>query len=329
MITEKLLEFVKRQTLLAAKIEAGTATPDERAELVKINHAISAAVNPQKTDHKTVITTMRVDEFKTHVEAELEALKTAADADRLALLQSNIASVKAQGKTLAEDIVGIQIFTAKSSDDRIAALEATVTDLSDKLQAAETDKAEKPTAHALAMEAIDTLLARMESIKAKIEGGSLTEDDLESMWDGDWEIRQALRQAVAIMTKAEELHKLLSVVVPAWEVLAKDGEGEAGEAEGEGEAGEGNGEGDGEGEAGEAEGEGDGEGEAGEAEGEGDGEGEAGEAEGEGEGDGEAGEAEGVDKSEGWGTDLAPAALNGNEDYSLLKGRSKKDTNSE
>ena len=291
MITEKLLEFVKRQTLLAAKIEAGTATPEERAELIKINKAISAAVNPQKADQNIVITTMRVDEFKTHVGAELEALKTAADADRLALLQSNIASVKAQGKTLDEDIVGVQVFTEKSSDDRIAALEATVTDLSDKLQAAETGKQEKPTAQAMAMEAIETLMSRMEAAKTKIEAGSLTRQDLNDMWDGDWDLREALSQAAAIMTKAEELFKTLSVIVPAWEVLAKDEDGD-----GEGDAGEGDAA-----------------------------EGDA--AEGDGEGD--AGEGDSVDKSEGWGTDLAPPALGGNEDYSLLKGRSKKDTDSE
>ncbi|MFO7782067.1 MAG: hypothetical protein R6W94_10625 [Spirochaetia bacterium] len=208
---------MKRQTLLSAKIADNTATPDERTEFSRINAAIKAATEPQTVEAKTLVTTMRLDEFQKHVESEMGALEKTPDADRLALLQRNIASVKSQGKTLAEDIVGVEIMTRKTSDDRIAALEATVADLSAKLAEAATtaEKAEAPTAHAMAMEAMVAMMSRMEALKSKVDSGSLTVEDLQMAWEGTWDIRDALRQAAAIMAKAEELHKSLSVVVPA------------------------------------------------------------------------------------------------------------------
>ena len=83
---------------------------------------------------------MRLDEFQKHVEAEMGALEASPDPERAALLRRNIANVKAQGKTQAEDIVGVEVMKTKSADDRIAVLEAQVADLSAKLQAAEASK---------------------------------------------------------------------------------------------------------------------------------------------------------------------------------------------
>lgn len=331
MITEKLLEYVKRQTLLSAKIADNTATPDERTEFSRINAAIKAATEPQTVEAKTLVTTMRLDEFQKHVESEMGALEKTPDADRLALLQRNIASVKSQGKTLAEDIVGVEIMTRKTSDDRIAALEATVADLSAKLAEAATtaEKAEAPTAHAMAMEAMVAMMSRMEALKSKVDSGSLTVEDLQMAWEGTWDIRDALRQAAAIMAKAEELHKSLSVVVPAWEVLAKgtdetdatDGKDDsASDTDEEVATVEGDDNADAAGdEGGEADDKGDGEDDKGDAS-----DGSSGDEDASGDADSDE-DKDLAEKDAGWGSDLAPVSKKGNEDYTLLKGRKVKD----
>ncbi len=306
MITEKLLEYVRRQTLLAAKVEDGTVTADERAEFTTVNAAIKAATEPQTVDAATFITTMTLGDFKKHVDAEVGALEANQDAERLALLQRNIANVKEQGKTLATDIVGVEIQKEKEPADRLKELEDIIAELSLKLESNETEKGDKPIAQALALEAITTLATRFEGLRTKIEGGALTEADLKEAFDGNWELRSALDQAVAIMAKADGLAKTLAPVVEAMQKMDK-GEDTSEDADAD-DKGDTDANADTDADADTADTSADTDTDADDADADAD----------------DAGDSDDVDKNRDWASDLAPDLDKGNEGYQILKGKSSK-----
>lgn len=260
MLNEKMFAILKRQNELSAKLADGTATDDEKAELTKLGKTISALTDADKVDvGKTRLETMTVADFQKHVEAEQTALDANLDPARLALLKRNIDSVKAQGKTSADDHVAVEVAVQASAEDRIATVEAKLDELLETVKASFDRRTstgvndggasddppagddagdgdagtgddagdggtvgkneDKPVTTALAMEAIDSVISCFNSIKAKVQEGTLTSDELYKMWPG-WEVREMIEGAVGVLAKAEELSKLVDEVKPELEKIA-------------------------------------------------------------------------------------------------------------
>lgn len=253
-MNKKFLELVKRQAVLAAKSAQDKLSKEEAAELAKISAAIKAATEADE-EAATTLKTMTLAEFKAWHEDAVQKIED-GDMDLLPLVKKNLAAVKAQGVTDSEGLVAVELPVEKSEadviaalEDRIAALEAAKQDDMDGAgdgdgdenggdegdgspEPAQGKQGDKPTAQALAMEAIDTLLEKYGKIKAAIESGELTKDQLDSLWD-DWPLKDAIRTSAAIMTKCDELKAAAEAVLPELEKL-DDGDG----GEGDGNDGE-------------------------------------------------------------------------------------------
>ena len=227
MLTEKLMETVKRQSELAKKVMDGTATDEEKAELDKINQAIDTATGQSTETRKTDLVTMKLEEFQNMVE---EKTKSDISPDELALLKRNIESVKKQGKTKADDIVAVEVLVKQSAEDMIAALENRVVELEAKLEAklakkpSEPEKAaDKPTAQALASEAIDSIIEQFGEMKNKITAGTLKQQDVKDMWPS-WQMQELIEGATAVVAKLDEAKKLIKEVMPELKKLSEGGE---------------------------------------------------------------------------------------------------------
>lgn len=273
-MTKKFLEIVKRQTVLAAKAASGDATPEELTELQRLNVAVKAATEPTDSKLDTTLKTMTLADFRVWHEKAVKAIEDGDDT-LLSVVKRNLAAVKDQGKTKSDDVVAVEMPVEKSDADVVVDLQQRIADLEAKAEAdpastedeeVDTDKGDKPTAQALAMEAIDTLLAKYTKLKALVDAGTFSKDELDSIFDGDWSLKDIIRDSAAIMAKADEMKAAVEALMPELEKLDKaEGEdGEAGEAGDGDEAGEGEAEGEGKDGAGEkgdeADGEADGEG---------------------------------------------------------------------
>jgi hypothetical protein len=250
---KKFMEVVKRQTELAAKAAAGTATKDELAELTKLNAVVKAAMLPTQKSATTLVT-MTLAAFREWHEKTVKQLEEGdADVSLLALVKRNVEAVKAQGKTKADDVVAVELPVEKTDADKVEALEQRIADLEAKLTgkaaggSAKPDApppAEggtppagggKPTAQALAMEAVDTLLAKYAKLKQLVDAGTFSKDELCNIFDGDWQLKDIISQAAAVMAKAEELKKAAEETLAELQKL-DDSEGadgtEGGDADG-------------------------------------------------------------------------------------------------
>jgi len=241
-MNKKFLETVKRQSELAEKAAAGNASDVELKELAKLTEAIKAATAPSPKN-TTTLKTMTLAEFKTWHD---DIMAKDVDAETLKLVKRNIEAVHDQGVTTPDSIVAVEMPVEKSRDDIIEELEGRIAELESKSnddppaqpeepasgegdgeedgdgEGEPTSKEEKPTAQALGIEAIDTLLAKYTALKSKLEAGALTKEDIECMYEGEWQLKDAIAQAVAIMAKAEELIKMVGEIKPEFERLAKD-----------------------------------------------------------------------------------------------------------
>jgi hypothetical protein len=81
-----------------------------------------------------------------------------------------------------------------------------------------------PVHIALAIEALDALLRKWASLKEKVASGTLSYEDMESVREGDWDLKRTIEGAVAVLAKASEVQALFAVAVPAFEAVtaAKD-----------------------------------------------------------------------------------------------------------
>jgi hypothetical protein len=226
---KKFMEVVKRQTELATKAALGSATKEEIAELQKLNAVVKAATEPE-APASTKLATMTLAAFREWHEKAVKALEDGvADASLLAVVKRNIAAVKEQGKTLADDVVAVELPVEKEEVDKVAALEARIAELEAK--AAEKAKAppppaddsakatSAPTAQALAMEAVDALLSKYTKLKALIDSGSFTRDEVDKLCCSDWSIKEIIQSAAAVMAKADALKELAAAVTPELEKL--------------------------------------------------------------------------------------------------------------
>lgn len=266
-MTKKFLEIVKRQTALAAKAADGKATAEELAELQKLNVAIKAATDPVDQKVDTTLKTMTLAEFREWHEKAVKAIEDGeADDSLLAVVKRNLSAVKGQGKTQSDDIVAVEMPVEKTDSDRVAALEQRIADLEAKrdetpapdADADDAEKGDKPTAQALAMEAIDTLLAKYTKLKSLIDAGTFSKGDLNDLFDGDWSLKDIISDAAAIMAKAEEMKTAVEALMPELEKLdkAEDGEGDGDDGDAEGDKPEDEDASDGDAEGGDADAEG-------------------------------------------------------------------------
>ena len=256
MLNQKVLEVVKRQTELAGVVATGKATEAQKTELLAITEKLEQLTGKKTVSvGKTKLTTMTLKEFKAHIEAEQVALQTELDPARLALLKRNIEAVKSQGKTAMDDVVAVELaIESAASDARMDAMEekldqvlTALKDFDGRTQtgvgdadgdgddgddggkgAAAKGDGKKPTAEALANEALDAIIKRFQAIKEKIAAGEISTDDLEKMWPG-WEMREMLEGAVAVLAKLEEAKGLVEEVMPALEKAAKGDDGDDGD----------------------------------------------------------------------------------------------------
>jgi hypothetical protein len=252
----KIKQILKRQSELAKKVASGKATDAEKEQLNKLGEIVDALTDPSKVDvGKTKLTTMTLAEFKAY--AEKEEAESYEDPSRLALLEQNIASVKEQGKTGADDHVAVKVSVQVKESDRLAAVEEKLDEVLTALKGAnfdgrtstgvntdgesdsdsegegegegeDVDKGEdKPAATALAVEALDTIISRFEALKTKITGGSdISKDEFYEIWPS-YEIREIVEGAVDVLSKMEIAKALIEEVKPFLEKMVKDsGEGD-------------------------------------------------------------------------------------------------------
>lgn len=235
---KKFLEIVKRQTVLAEKAATGSATAEELVELAKLNATIKQVTEPEVDTSPTDLTTMTLAEFQTWHEDAVKQLEAGTgDASLLAVVKRNLAAVKKQGKTKADDIVAVEIPVAKTAEDKLAEMEKRLKALEEKnaapapapaapegdaAVATEADKAtgKKPVSQALAMEAVETLLDKYIKLKSVVESGSFTKEELNNLMGGDWELKDIIRSAASVMQKAGDLQAAMSAVMPELEKLA-------------------------------------------------------------------------------------------------------------
>lgn len=164
MFTKKLTEMVRRQATLVGKgFEA--MTPEERAELDKLNAAIVAATEEPKVEKaETRLTTMTQGEFAKYVSERVDADLAPAE---LHILKRNIAAVRAQ-KAEGKDVFAVELLVEKEERDQLADALACIDALEAKL-------AEK-TDHDYA-----AMLQRVEALEAKLS--AKTEDATEATED--------------------------------------------------------------------------------------------------------------------------------------------------
>ena len=239
MMTPKLMDLVRRQSELSAKVIAKTATAEEEQTLKQITDAIQAATTVKATPSfdDTELAVMKLDEFRSYVEAETAALQETPDANRLALLKYNLAAVQKQTQDGTAETVAVQRFVAKDEDalatltQRVAELEAK---LAEKSVTADDPPAEDPPKKAavkedsisakLAVEALDAYLAKLNEAKAKIESGSLKKDEIYEIFSGSWQLRDVVETYAAIVAKVDEIKPLFDTVKVAVDAVIKDPE---------------------------------------------------------------------------------------------------------
>lgn len=244
---KKLRELMERQSRLTAKMLAGNISADEKAQLARLTKTIENANKPHVVTRKTSLKTMTLSEFKKYV---TEMSSGDCDADELAILKRNIDAVKEQGASSPDDVVAVEFLAQEKAEDviaqlqeRIAALEASSSATTkededtdgdgetdpdedgDTVGEEETEKSEKPTAMALAMEAIDTILANMTELKKKFEAGDVTLEEINKIWP-QWEIRNLVDAAASIMTKVDTMKSMAEELDPLVKSLSGDDENE-------------------------------------------------------------------------------------------------------
>jgi hypothetical protein len=105
---------------------------------------------------------------------------------------------------------------------------------------AETEKeemadAKSPISQALASEALDKLVTAYSRLKTLVDQGTATYEDMEAAFQHDWDLKDAIRNALAVMSKASDLAAMLQVLSPRLEEmgLVKADEPEEEKAEGD------------------------------------------------------------------------------------------------
>jgi len=236
-MNKTFMKVVKRQAELAAKAAHGEATAGELAELSKLTAAIQAATNTDEGATTTELKTMTLAEYQQWHEKAIKSIEDGqADSTMLALVKRNLAAVKTQGKSKSDDVIAVEMPVEKTEPDRMAALEQRLADVETKLAPLSEAKQNelpatapatgaalnKPISSALAMEAIDTMLAKYAQVKTMIESGNMDAKKLYEIWGNDWDLKHIIEQACTVMAKSAELNKASESVIPALEKMSKE-----------------------------------------------------------------------------------------------------------
>ncbi len=223
MLTQKFMEYAKRQNVLAAKAAEGKATEGEIAELKKISTALSAAMGDHEPQCETELASLNAEEFKKYVQDETAAVEVELDPDRLSLLKRNIADVKRQQAKGAETFA-VYMAVVKEEADAVSALEARIAALEAGSvvapEKAEEDETEKGVAQDLGAEALDALLLKFNLLKTKMDAGGVSIEDVDAAFNGNWQLRDFIEMAAAFMTKSDEMAKTIAPIVDALTALA-------------------------------------------------------------------------------------------------------------
>ena len=236
----KLKKALRRQSELTAKMIDGTIVDAEKTELVKLNAAITKATEPPKLTAKTTLKTMKLSEFRAWFDG---VSKDDASSEELILAKRNLAAVNDQGVTDPEGIVAVEILAKIDSQETIKALEKRITVIEQKDTDGDDgdtggdgggDGSEKagPVTQAIAIEGLDSVIAALSDVKAKIESGTLTHDDMTKMWPS-WDVRDFIDGAVSLLAKMDEAKKVYDEILP--KVKALDESGTDGDQDGDGE----------------------------------------------------------------------------------------------
>ncbi len=259
MFTKETLEKIaKRQAELTTLVLANKATDENKAELGRLNKAVNATSDAATTEHKA----MKLSEAKVAIEEMSQKIDPSGEVDKdfVALIKRNIsvlAALKDVDGVTGDTIVTIEVLSKGSDDDRFKAMEDKIKELEASLKAFDgrttsgldnnddpdnnddldgddaAKKAKAGAAQALGIEAIDALVKRFQGLKAKMDNGSLTNQDIRDAWTGEWELKSLIEGAAAVMAKMDEAKKEIETVMPAMEKLQKEIDGE-GEGDGKG-----------------------------------------------------------------------------------------------
>jgi len=88
----------------------------------------------------------------------------------------------------------------------------------------------KGVAMELGKEAMETLMERFQTLKDKMDSGSLSQDDIKDAFHGQWQLEELIRQAVAVTAKSDTLALSIESVLPALKELAKQEDNSADKA---------------------------------------------------------------------------------------------------
>jgi len=233
MFTEKLKTMVRKQAELVAK---GSEISDaEKIELDKLNAAILAATQePRVEKSETRLTTMTAEEFTKYVQDNTGENAT-SDLAVLGLVKRNIEAVRAQ-KAEGKDVFAVELPIEKTEDDKMAELLGRIASLEAKLasknaenegegkgegEGESEDDVNKGLAEDLAMEAMDALLTKFATLKEKMNKGNVTQEDINEAFSSNWQLRDLIEMAAALMAKTNELNELVQPVLTALEDLEK------------------------------------------------------------------------------------------------------------
>ncbi len=171
----------------------------------------------------TVLRKMTLGEFQAYQLAELDVLEQTPDKGRIALLKRANDMVKLSGVTDPEGTVVVEIRKDATADSQLVAVLDKMTAIEEKLDrlagtpagasddgdpantATPSAKADDETAvtAALATEALGGMIRSMESLKAKVDSGDLTAQDVDDAFENTWALRNLLEAASVTLSKGE------------------------------------------------------------------------------------------------------------------------------
>jgi len=194
---ENVFKTIKLSEFKAYVDETMKSTDVEELELLKANIAI---VNELKKENEEIDENMSI----------VITVKKAKDASET--VQNKIDELKAQeNKDENTD--------EEKSDEETADENPETDDNKDDENKEDKDNKDKddkaaPESQTMALEAIDALIKKYEDLKTVIASDNVTKEDIESIWQNDYSLKEVLEQTLTIMEVSKNLVTVLESVVP-------------------------------------------------------------------------------------------------------------------
>lgn len=252
-MNKKLRKTLERQSQLTAKMMEGTITDDEKSELKKLNISIQKSTKPHVLKRKTTLKTIKLSDFQAYVEDVMKSDEPNADdlalakrnitavkgqdvtdpegivaievfvkedpVDAIKRLEQRIAELEAKADNAPSDDDNN---TESSGDDGdnvdTGADQGDDGDDSGDNEPQEGEPASKeemaaPTALALALEALDSIINKITMLKVKFESNDITLDEVYKAWP-DWEVKELVEGAASILAKIDSYKTLIEELTP-------------------------------------------------------------------------------------------------------------------